>query len=152
MWNSTLYIISMLATVALASFASYDPERERSMRGVLGIILFASLIAPVVNSLKSFSSGLSEYETYIPEEIGSSVLEESVEDGIRKAVASEFSLHEKNVCVECVGFNKNDLKAEKIRVILSGRAVLSDIPSIKKYVNGMGLGDCETEVNFEKSD
>ena len=152
MWDSTLYVILMLISVAFASYASYDSERERNARGALGIILLASLVVPITNFAQSFSSELVYSDEYGYEDAVSPVLQQSVEDGIRRAVASNFLLSESNVSVECIGFSKDNLKSEKIKIILSGRALFADATAIENYVTDMDLGCCETEVVFEKSD
>ena len=151
MWDTALYVILMLVSVAFASFTSYDSERERSARGALGIILLASLVVPMTNLVQSISSELRYSEEYAYDDVLSSALKQSVEDGIKKAVADEFSIYENDISIVCVDFDKDSLKSEKIKVILSGRASLSDASAIEKYVTDMELGCCETEVNFEKN-
>ncbi|MBQ9070867.1 MAG: hypothetical protein IJY23_05925 [Clostridia bacterium] len=150
--GSALYILSMLALVAFSSFASYDAERERSSRFVFGIILLASLITPVIDSLSDYSLDFYEYESEKFDTVTDEVMEKSFCRGIKLAVVDEFSLSEGNVEVTCEEFDKNTVTAKTIRVTLSGRAAISDIPSIRRYVQDMELGDCETEVKFEKDD
>ena len=89
-----------------------------------------------------------EYDSSIIGEGYEAVAEEAFSRGVASAVADEFSLDEKNLRVELYGFDFENMKAERIRVILSGRAALADYKGIEKYVNGLDIGVCECEIEI----
>ena len=63
-------------------------------------------------------------------------------------MAEKFSLDRENIRVRLYGFDKDSLTADRIRVILSGGAALADYKAVEKYVDGLGVGDCDVEIEL----
>jgi len=149
MENTYLFVIISLASVAFASFVSYDADRVREIRFALGIILLASLSVPLASAVKGFSD--VDF-SYTGEGVSSNLVEKTVEEafceGIAEAVIEEFSVKRGEISVTARGFDSEKMRAETLCVTLSGRAAFGDIGAIEDFVSGLGLGECILEVNF----
>ena len=148
-----LYVIAVMAAVAFASFASYDEERARQSRFALGIILLASLTAPLVSIVR----GLDNIDfNYTGEDYSATVVEKTLEeafvDGISRGIRERFDIRSEDLSVEALGFDADGLKATTVLVTLSGRAAVKNFGEIESYVNGLGVGKCILEVRLGKSE
>ena len=133
--------------LTLLSYGSAVSERV-----VIGIVTLYIIISPLASGLSDFNldgwleSLKGENIQVAPEYEG--VIEESFADGVARAVAEKFSLDKENIRVSLSGFDFSNLRAEKIRISLSGRAALADYKAVEKYVNGLELGECDVEIEI----
>jgi hypothetical protein len=67
---------------------------------------------------------------------------------VASAVSSEFSLKKADISVRLFGFDSENMRAEKIEIILSGSALTADYRSIESFVNKMEIGECRVEISF----
>ena len=67
--------------------------------------------------------------------------------GIERFVSSEFSLSEDNVSVVVFGFDSINMKAQKIKVILSGSAAFTDYREVADRLYKNGFNNCEVEID-----
>ena len=79
---------------------------------------------------------------------GVAVAEDAFARGIGRAVEEKFSLEEGSVDVKVIGFDFEKMRAESIKIILSGRSVVADYRGIEKYVNSMEIGKCEVVIEI----
>lgn len=153
MENSVVYVISVLAAVAFSSFVMYDNEKMRSSRTALGIILLAALATPFINTITSFSELDIENYPICDGEYGNEVRDDTAKkaflNGIKLAIADKFSIPKEYISVDCQGFSFEEMKAEKISVILSGKAAFSDVRAVREYIKNSDLGECEVFISFE---
>ncbi len=143
-----VFVIS--AIVGLLSHLSYKGKGDPS-RIALAIVLLYVVLSPIADMAENFDTGSLFEVEYDPSIIGEgyeAVAEEAFRRGIAEAVADEFSIDEENLRVELGGFDFENMRADKIRLILSGRAALADYKGIEKYVNGLGIGVCECEIEI----
>lgn len=73
---------------------------------------------------------------------------QAFEKGVCAAVAIEFSIDEGDIEAVASGFDPEKMKAEVIKVILSGRAALYDFRLIEKYINELNIGECRVEIKI----
>ncbi|MBQ9733924.1 MAG: hypothetical protein IJV74_06795 [Clostridia bacterium] len=150
------YIISVIASasvVALGSFVSYGRKGERTIAGAaMSIILLYTVITPIISFVADFTpADLDGFfaEAQPPQTEDSQyheVAEQAFCEGIEKMVCEEFFLNREDVSVSTVGFQMENMRAQSIRVILSGRAALADSRRIAASVTEAGLGECEVEI------
>lgn len=143
-----VFVISAL--VGLLSHLSYRGRGDPS-RLALAIVMLYVVISPLAtmtDKLDFDSIFEVEYDSSIIGGGYEGVAEDAFCEGIVSAVANEFSLSENDLRVEVRGFDFEKMKAEKIRVILSGRAALADYKGIEKYINGLSIGVCECEIEI----
>ncbi|MBP3402173.1 MAG: hypothetical protein J6K85_03835 [Clostridia bacterium] len=140
-----VFVIS--AVVGICSHIAYKGKSDPS-RLALAIILLCVVVSPIADMTLDGSFVSAEYDESIIGDGYEGVAEQAFGRGILSAVADEFSLDEDNLRVEIDGFDFDKMRAERIRVILSGRAALADNKSIEKYINGLDRGVCECEIEI----
>lgn len=120
----------------------------------LGVIILWVILSPIGESLSHFDpdslSDLVIGGEYEGDENIDLVIEEAFADGIVGAVAEKFSIDKEDIRVRLYGFDRDSLTAEKIRIILSGRAALADYKAVEKYIDEMNIGECEVEIEIGK--
>lgn len=129
---------------------AYGQGRGESL--TVGIIILWVILSPIGESLAHFDPDGWLDSVEIPEykdesEIGA-VIEDAFADGLARAVAEKFSLRKENIRVRLYGFDRNKLRAERIRIILSGGAALADYKAVEKYINEMDIGECNVEIEI----
>lgn len=117
---------------------------------VLGVLTVWIILSPMSSLLSKIENGDFISSVKPPQsEIDSeyfALIEDAFADGIRKAAADEFDLDETDVRISLSGFDAQKMKAEKIRITLSGRAIIADYKAIESYINKMNLGECYVEI------
>lgn len=68
--------------------------------------------------------------------------------GISRAVAKKFNIDTSQVRVSTRNFDFENMRAEKIFVVLSDGAITSDYRAIESYINDMKIGVCECEIEI----
>lgn len=144
----SVFVISAVAAVLsqLAYRGSSDPSRF-----AISVVILYVVIAPLGSLL-----GEIDIDSILNPPLNLPVEQEGYEqvaarafaDGVAKAVAEEFSLERESLRVELRGFDFKNMRAEKIRIILSGRSALADYKEIERYVDRLGMGDCECEIEI----
>ena len=71
-------------------------------------------------------------------------------DGVARFVCEECDLDKDEVGVRVTGLDLESMRAEKITVILSGRAVSADARLIAEAVESADLGECEVMIDLAK--
>lgn len=148
------YMISIFAasaTLSLLSRLSYSSRLDGVRKFAFGILLFSVASSPFINGISNLLSGGVD-EVLPPSDFSQEEADEIYEEafclGVKNAVCERFELKTGEVRVLSVNFSKEEWRAERIRVILSGKAALSDYREIEKYINNMGIGECEAEIEI----
>ena len=143
-----VFLISAL--VGMLSHLSYGGRSDIS-KLALSVLMLYVVVAPLATMAKDMDfKNIFEvdYNEGIITDGYEGIAEDAFAKGIESAVADKFSLSEDNIRVRVVGFDFENMRAEKIQVILSGRAALADYKSIEKYLNGLNVGVCECEIEI----
>lgn len=139
----------MLAT-AVASLSSYGGENERWVRCALGVILAAAASTAIFNTVTGIT--LPEITVDDALEFGddahNEALAEAFSDGIRRELCSRFLLNTSEVDVSVDGFDSANMRAERIRVVLTGEAMGTDFRGVRAFVNN-NFGECEVSLGFD---
>lgn len=144
-------IFSASAFLSALSHISYSSRLESFRRFAFGVLLFFVVCNPVLSVFDGLGGDFEDIFPQIPsadDTAGEEIFEKSFADGIKSAVCEKFSLKYDEVRVLCDGFSKEDYTAEKIRIILCGRAASSDYREIEKYINEMDIGECRVEIEI----
>ena len=154
------YIISVMAAgavVALGSLASYGGKTERISRAAMAVVLLYTVTLPIFSVTGDISDLIStdffeglrvEYDqgdTLFYENTASAFC-----DGVARFVCEECDLDRGEVRVRVTGLDLESMRAEKITVILSGRAVSADARLIAEAVESADLGECEVMIDLAK--
>lgn len=143
-------VFAVCAVLSLLSRLSYSSKLDGVRKFAFGILIFSVVSAPLVTSL----DGLQEFniENFFPKEEDGEGQEEllcqAFAEGISVAVCEKFGIRQSEIRVLPDGFEVESWRAEKIRIILSGAAALSDYHAIEKYINSLEIGVCEVEIEI----
>lgn len=144
----SVFVICLVGGICLT--LSHGGGKTESL--AVGIIILWVILSPLGESLSHFdpeswldSVEIGDYEG--DGQIGS-VIEDAFAEGIASAVAEKFSLDTENIRVRLYGFDQSRLSAERIRIILSGRAAFADYKAVEKYIDEMNIGECEVEIEI----
>ena len=150
------YVVSVVAVstlAALAVFISYGGASERAVKGAVSVILIYTLCMPIVDMVGDFSVENLNFELQLEDVESSSEYFETVEEaftrGVKSYVCEEFGLDGGEVFVKIQGFAIESMRAERISIVLSGRAALSDVTRIAEAVKNAGLGECEVNIKID---
>ena len=145
---STVFIISILSGI-LESLTHQSVKN--STRDLIGIVTFFLLLNPIRETFFGVDFSDMTLPTLPDSEISeeySGYVREAFESGIAMAVADRFGLDESNIRVKVTGFDGQMMRAESIRISLSGVAALSDYRAIRDYINNMKIGECTVETDI----
>lgn len=127
-----------------------------AVRLALGVMLLSVSVIPIVSAVTGIvNEGMEIFSGGgMTDDPSGSLYEKTAEeafcDGVKKLVVSEFSLSADSVDVRALGFDAGTVRAEKIKIILSGSAVYADHKSIRFRIEELGLGKCEVELEFNQ--
>jgi hypothetical protein len=150
----TEYFISVFGITAAVSMLGYlvYPRGGELVRSALSVLVLFVALTPLFSLIGSLGTGgifdppdfdASEYrEDYLE------VTREAFCEGLRVHIAERYGISEDEVTVLAEGFSFKEMRAEKIRVILVGKAAFKDGKGIAKYVEGLGYGRCEVEIGI----
>lgn len=145
----TVFVIC--AVTGILGLLSYN-EKNGAEHAALGVILLFVVLSPVANVIASFDA-----EKFDPEKLVSDIQPETglsdvgaaaLCDGICRAVSQEFSLDDGDITATAYGFDFKMMKAEKIRILLTGRAAFADSKAIKEFVEKLEVGECEVGIEI----
>ena len=150
--NEYFISVFVICTVTgILGLLSYN-NKNGAERAALGIILLFVVLSPISEIITSFNSEDFDPENILadmqPETGLSEALAAALCDGICRAVGEEFSLDDGELTATVYGFDVKNMKAEKIRILLTGRAALSDSKAIKEFVEKMEVGECEVRIEL----
>ena len=148
------YLVFLVSATSVVGFGmlAMRPSEERVGGAALGIILLASILAPLsavfgaVGDLSGEDIFSAQQST--PELDSEGVVKAAFEAGVASAVADEFSLEVSDIRVYAYGYDFEGVRAERIKIILSGAAAYADSRGIAAFVREGGLGECEVELEF----
>ncbi len=150
MTEYAITVFAICAIVGVLSLISYGSGKAESLS--LSIITLFVIASPIVSAAGSFdidgwlsSIGSPDYE--VDSEYGA-VLEESFAEGIALAVADKFSLNKEDIRVRVWGFDPENMRADNIKIILSGRAALADYKAVESYIDRLEMGECSVEIEI----
>lgn len=154
MLNYLYSLLSFLVVSSVFSFISFSDKGRRSIALASSVLLFylavsfgGSLVLQIrdfdINSyLDTLGSQLDGEGEFI------ALAEDGYCEGIKKLVAGEFSLSEKDLSVSVEGFDFESLTATRVKILLKNRAIYADNRAIAEYVfRTLGVY-CYVEVLF----
>ena len=144
-------LFATAATLSLLSRFSYSSRLDSVRRFAFGVLLFSVVASPFIKGLSELVSG--GIDGILPPESttdgeSQQIYEDSFCMGVRDAVCEKFKLKTGEVRVLAEEFSLSGWEAEKIRIILSGMAALSDYHEIEKYINNLEIGECVVEIEI----
>ena len=148
------YFISIFAVCLVGGVAILLSHSNGSgEKMAVGIVTLYVIISPLIGYISEFNAeewlGSIKNEEFDTESEYNAVMEDAFGRGIALAVAEKFSLDSQDIRIRLYGFDPEKMNSEKIRVILSGKAALSDYKAVEKYVDSLNLGECDVEIEIK---
>ena len=150
----TEYFASVFGIVAAVSMLGYlvYPRGGEGVRSALSVLVLFVALTPLFSAIGSLGTdGIFDPSVIDPSEYGEDYVDAARDafcEGLRAHIMDKYAISGDDITVLAEGFSFKDMRAEKIRVILVGRAALKDGKGIARYVEGLGYGRCEVEIGI----
>ncbi len=151
------YIISVMAAtavVALGGLISYGGGTARISRAAMAMVLLYTVTLPIISVTGDVSQLISEdffddiKVEYDPDDtLFYERTASAFSDGVKKFVCGEYRFADDDVRVTVRSLDVESMRAEKIIIVLSGRAIIADARSVAETVEDAGLGECEVKID-----
>ena len=141
----------MSAVLAVCGILSYKGRESGAMRFAFATLLVYVTLTPILSLIHSEGGLRLPDHGFDPEDYSKdyyNVAQSAFCDGIERLICEEYALDADEVRVGAVGFSFEYMRAEKIEIVLSGKAALADRVGIEKFVNKQGFGACEVEIEI----
>ena len=147
----TVSLVCAVVVLALLSLLSYKYESDVGRRAAFAVLVIWITLVPL---MKHFPSGNFEFPSFNIniedyDEEYKITAEEAFCDGVRTVICEKFSLDLSDVDLKIYGFDFEKMRAERIAVFLSGKAAFASYKDIEKYVEELGFGECDAEIEIE---
>ena len=144
----SVFVICFLTGV-LGRVSFSGGEFEKTALLIITLFVIASPLTGLIGnfSLDSVLPPEGEYDGMLDEGYVE-IAEQAFSDGIKRAIEEKFLLESDGVRVRVFGFDFNNMRAESIKVILSGKAATADYRRIKAYVDSLDVGECEVNIEI----
>jgi hypothetical protein len=141
------YLLSIITLAIIFDVLElFSAERYKGLtRAAMSLILVMAILSPLPSLVEKIGGELDFSEI---EGSGEDIRLSAFGDGIREYISSEFDLDSDEVAVEIVGFDKEEMKCEKILITLSGRAALADYKRVERLIDELGLGEAEVKIEI----
>lgn len=145
---SGVFVFSII--IGVLELLSFKNGGRGAERFGFAILLAFTVISPIKELIDSF-----EYKPSFPSADGGEITDaeyesyarEAIEKEVERLISEKFSLGEGAVRVSITDFSFKSMKGKGVRVILSLGAGRTDPSKVKKFVDGLSLGECE--VSYE---
>ena len=129
------------------------PKLKGATSYSIGVLMICVILLPLVDIIRDFDtkSMFDSINMDLEYDITDDMIEASFEEGISEYIAQKYGVDKSCVSVMADGFDMERLRAERIYVTLSGRAVFLDYKKIEdevrsEFTNG---GECEVSLKIE---
>ncbi len=142
------YLLSVITLAILLDILElFSAERYKGLtRSAMSLILVMAILSPLPSLVEKMKGELDF--SGIEESGGEDIRLLAFGEGIREYISSELDLNPDEVAIEIIGFDKEEMRCEKILITLSGRAALTDYKRAEKLVDGLGLGEAEVKIEI----
>ncbi len=147
-------LIIISALVGIMSHLSYRGASDRVLRFAVSVLVLYTALFPVLGVVGELSS--TDFESIFEDirsetDSGSAeyikVSEEAFKEGICKLLVTKYNIKSENIRIYVFGFDFEKMRAEQVKILLSGKSALADTRRIEEYLNSLSLG--KFEVNIE---
>ena len=145
--------IIILMTFAAILLGIAHPKLKGATSYSIGVLMICVILLPLVDIIRDFDtkSMFDSINMDLEYDITDDMIEASFEEGISEYIAQKYGVDKSCVSVMADGFDMERLRAERIYVTLSGKAVFLDYKKIEdevrsEFTNG---GECEVSLKLE---
>lgn len=148
-------VVVMSAVLGIISFVSYPTASEKTVKFAATVLLLYTALTPIFSFVSKLTS--EDIKDYIGdfEQNGSQtegeyakVAEEAFKEGISQLLFTKYGIEKENADIYIFGFDFGNMRAEKIKIVLSNAGAFSDFRGIEEYITESGLGECEVNIKI----
>ena len=150
------YLVSVVvlsAMLGFINFLAYPSFSEKSTKFATAVLLLYAALSPLLSFLSDFDTGdvedffqnIYEQEIQTGEEYAK-VAENAFKEGISKLLCTKYGVNAEEMNIFVYGFDFEKMDCERIKILLFGRSVTSDLRGIESYITELGLGECEVDI------
>ncbi len=146
-------LVSVAAVSSLAALFAFRPD-DRWYRFSVSAVLLYTVILPLVSLFSQLR--YTDFESLKPElpAFSDSAYAECGEEafvlGVRRLVSDKYEIPISDVTVELSGFDAVSMRAEKIKIVLSGEGHSVDFRRVRDYLNKCEIGKCEVVYSLNE--
>ncbi len=148
-------IVVLSFSFGLVTYLSYPSENAKAIKVATSVLLLSVVVSFIPTLVGDGLPELSQILESIKKpslsvndgELGK-VAVEAFEEGVRELVSKKYGISVTDISVSAYGFDIENMRAEKIEIVLSGVGALADWRSIGEYVKSQGLGECEVNISL----
>ena len=143
-------IFVLSAVLGLLSLLLYRGGRESGARFAFGVLLLFTVAMPLSSFSFDILSSLGEGAEYpeFSENGFAETVRTAFEEGIERLIEEEMSRPHGAVTVVADGFSPTEMRADLIRIYLSGAGAFADARRVEAIVEKYGLGECCAEYEI----
>ena len=148
-------VVVMSATLGIISYVSYPSASEKTVKFATTVLLLYTALTPLLSFVNNITAdnfenyfGNLDYGNADSEGEYAIVAEEAFKEGVCKLLFTKYGIKSENITVSVFSFDFKEMKAEKIKILLSGDGAFSDFRGIEEYITESGLGECEVNVRI----
>lgn len=146
-------VVVSASMLGFFTFLSYSPANDRLVKAAASLLLLYTVLLPTVNIVKKLCSAVDapEFDFSMDDVIEGEyedVAKQAFVEGIHKLLFTKYEIDKGDVEVMIYGFDFQTMRSEKIKILLSGKAVYADLRGMREYLNGLDLGKCEVEIRI----
>ncbi len=143
-------VILISAALGLISFVSYPQFSDKTVKFAASVLIIYTALFPCISFINDISNMdfegclediKNESVTGTPE--SERVAEEAFKEGICKLIVTKYGIKRENINIYVFDFSFEKMSAEAVKIILSGKASLSDLRGMEIYLNTLSLGEVE---------
>ncbi len=150
-----LPIVIISAVTGMLSFISYPEAGDKASKFAASVLIIYVSLMPMLSFIGDISKvdieGFFE-EIKTEENVGDpeyiKVTEEAFKEGICKLLVTKYGIKRENIKIYVFNFDFEAMRAESVKIILSGRAAAADARGMESYLNTLALGDFEVNIEL----
>lgn len=144
------YIVSVIKIVAFGAvlLSISHTKMKKSTSLVMGIVIVSAIMLPLVDIMGDKGMDFPTFDDYENPEIRDESIEVAFERGLREYISSTLDVEPSSVDVFVDEFEFSTMRAGRIYVTLSGKAIYADYRELesrieKEFTNN---GECEVKI------
>ena len=148
-------VVVMSAILGIISYVSYPSGSEKTVRFAASVLLLYTALTPLLGFVSKITSddissliGDFDYKDEVGDGEYIIVAENAFKEGISKLLFAKYGINEEDSEVFVFGFDFENMRAEKIKIQLSGGGSTADFRGIENYITESGLGECEVNLKI----
>lgn len=147
-------VVAVSVMLGAVGSLSYPGASDKIVKSAVAVLLLYCVAVPGVKLVEGLSevgfSGIDtpSFDVELSGGAYENVGKEAFLLGTKKLIMEKYNISAEEISVSAEGFDFQNMRADKIKILLSGGAVAKDYFAIEQYVRDIGLGECEVNIRI----